>query len=101
MDDGNPPAEGAVPPSRFPLGKAHRGFRGRVDAIEVTAEIGGLRHRSLNAACWSLGLSRASMSRILREGPFGRDPIAVRVGGSTVALRRNVGMAIYVTDEKA
>jgi ferrous iron transport protein A len=32
----------------------------------------------------------------LHEGPLGGDPIAVRVDGTTVALRRQAAMAIVV-----
>jgi ferrous iron transport protein A len=36
--------------------------------------------------------------QILHEGPLGGDPIAVRVNGTTIALRRREAMAIMVGD---
>jgi ferrous iron transport protein A len=34
---------------------------------------------------------------VLHEGPLGRDPIAVRLNDSTIALRRREAMAVFVT----
>jgi ferrous iron transport protein A len=61
-----------------PLGRAQRRFCGQIHAIE-------------------LGFTEGASVEILHEGIFGRDPIAVRVNGATVALRRREAMAILVT----
>jgi ferrous iron transport protein A len=37
----------------------------------------------------------------LHSGPFGRDPLAVRVGRMTVAIRRVHARAVQVTSEAA
>ena len=37
----------------------------------------------------------------LHLGPFGRDPLAVRVGRMTVAIRRSHARAVKVTTEDA
>jgi ferrous iron transport protein A len=41
-----------------------------------------------------MGFIEGAEIEVLHEGPFGRDPIAVRVGTATVALRRRDAMAI-------
>ena len=41
-----------------------------------------------------LGFIEGAQVQILHEGLFGRDPIAVRINGATVALRRREAMAI-------
>ena len=43
-----------------------------------------------------LGFLEGAEVSILHEGLIGRDPIAVRVNGSTVALRRSEAMAIFI-----
>ena len=52
-----------------PLGLAQRGFCGFVEGAFI---------------------------EVLHEGPLGRDPIAVRVNDSTIALRRREAMSIFV-----
>ena len=42
-----------------------------------------------------LGAGHAHVE-VLHEGPLGRDPIAVRVNNTTIALRRREAMAILV-----
>jgi ferrous iron transport protein A len=44
-----------------------------------------------------LGFVEGVEIKILHEGPIGRDPIAVRINNTTVALRRREAMAILVT----
>jgi ferrous iron transport protein A len=81
-------------PSR--LGYARRGFRGRIHAIEVAFESGTLPAGELERRLIELGFTEGALIEILHEGFFGRDPIAVRVNDSTVALRRREAMAIQV-----
>jgi ferrous iron transport protein A len=42
------------------------------------------------------GIVEGASVQILHEGPIGRDPIAVRVNGTTIALRRREAMAVMV-----
>lgn len=44
-----------------------------------------------------LGFVEGATVEILHEGPLGRDPIAVRINDTTIALRRREAMAIIVT----
>ena len=72
----------------------------------------GVRARILAIDWSSLGESEASRLRHfgfdegvavepLHLGPFGRDPLAVRVGRMTVAIRRSHARAVRVTTEAA
>ena len=82
---------------RTPLGLAQRGFRGHIDAIEVTASDSGVSDVELERRLLELGFVEGATVEILHEGPVGRDPIAVRVNDCTIALRRREAMAILVT----
>lgn len=44
-----------------------------------------------------LGFVEGATVEILHEGPVGRDPIAVRVNNTTIALRRREAMTIFVS----
>lgn len=81
----------------MPLGLAQRGFRGRIHAIYVSEDGHGLPAAELESRLLELGFTEGAEVRILHEGPFGRDPIAVRVNDTTIALRRREAMAILVT----
>ena len=61
------------PANTASLGLARKGFRGRIHTIAEGAQV-----------------------EILHEGPLGRDPIAVRVNDTTIALRRREAMAVLV-----
>jgi ferrous iron transport protein A len=84
-------------PESTPLGVARRGFCGRLHAIEVSHETRGLTPAELETRLIELGFVEGAYIEVLHEGTFGRDPIAVRVDNSTVALRRREAMAILVT----
>ena len=68
------------------------GRRGRVVSIDWdsldTAEANRLRH---------FGFDDGVMVEPLHLGPLGRDPIAIRVGRMTVAIRRAHARAVRVT----
>ncbi len=70
---------------------AQLGRRGRVSAIDWallgTHEAARLRH---------FGFDPDVMVEPLHAGPFGRDPLAVKVGRMTVAIRRVHARAIRV-----
>ncbi len=90
-----PPNQAALPPA--PLGTARRGFCGRIDAIQVDGGAHGRQAPEIESRLIELGFVEGAEVRILHEGPIGRDPIAVRVNGTTIALRRREAMAILVT----
>lgn len=78
------------------LGQAARGFSGEVRAIAVTDSASSLSAPEMERRLIELGFVEGASVAILHEGLFGRDPIAVRVNGATVALRRREAMAIHV-----
>jgi ferrous iron transport protein A len=80
-----------------PLGAVARGFRGHIDAIHVAEGAHGLSAAELEQRLLELGFVEGAEIEVLHEGPLGRDPIAVRVNDSTIALRRREAMAILVS----
>jgi ferrous iron transport protein A len=78
------------------LGRSKRGYSGRVQAIEVNPDYADLPEGELERRLIELGFIEGARVEILHEGLFGRDPIAVRVDGNTIALRRREAMAILV-----
>ena len=80
-----------------PLGLAHRGFRGTIGAIAVTDDARGVPAAELERRLLELGFVEGAKVEVLHEGPLGRDPIAVRVNDTTIALRRREAMAILMT----
>jgi ferrous iron transport protein A len=82
---------------RTPLGLAQRGFRGEIDSIAVDADHAGVAAAEIERRLLELGFVEGATVEILHEGPVGRDPIAVRVNNTTIALRRREAMAILVT----
>ena len=80
-----------------PLGCVRPGFRGRIKAIQ-SANVASKRPvEDLESRLIELGFVEGASVEVLHEGLLGRDPIAVRVDGITVALRRREAMAIIVT----
>ena len=80
----------------FSLGQSKRGYRGRVQTIKVLPHHCDLPEGELERRLIELGFTEGADVEILHEGLFGRDPIAVRVNDSTVAIRRREAMAIIV-----
>lgn len=90
--------EGLIdPPS--PLSAARRGFAGVI--VEVTAgdQSGGLSGAEIERRLLEMGFVEGAPVRLLHEGVFGRDPIAVRLADRTVALRRREAKAVMVRAE--
>ena len=77
-----------------PLGLCRRGFRGTLVSVSPVATQGGFDPEELERRLLELGFIEGATVQILHEGPFGRDPIAIRVNDTTVALRRHEAMAI-------
>jgi ferrous iron transport protein A len=87
----------ALTASCIPLGQADRGFCGRIDAIVVGEDIHGEAAPEIESRLLELGFVEGVEIKVLHEGPIGRDPIAVRINDTTIALRRREAMAILVT----
>jgi ferrous iron transport protein A len=81
---------------RSPLGLAQRGFRGTIGAIVVT-DGHGVSAVEIERRLLELGFVEGARVEVLHEGPVGRDPIAVRVNNTTIALRRREAMAVLVS----
>jgi ferrous iron transport protein A len=79
------------------LGQANRGFCGRINAIHVREGAHGLAAPEIESRLLELGFVEGAEIKVLHEGPIGRDPIAVRINDTTIALRRREAMAILVT----
>lgn len=79
-----------------PLGTAQRGFRGQIGAIVVESDHHGVPAIEIERRLLELGFVEGASVEVLHEGPMRRDPIAVRVNNTTIALRRREAMAILV-----
>ena len=89
-------------PDRKPtlaLGDAPVGFRGRIHALSGNGTAVGLPNHELERRLLELGFVEGAEVELLHEGLFGRDPIAVRVAHTTIALRRREAMAVLVRAE--
>ena len=91
--DSIPSANGAP---GVPLGMVRRGFCGHIHAIRVDAGAHGLTADELERRLLELGFVEGAAVEVLHEGPVGRDPIAVRLNDTTIALRRREAMAVFV-----
>lgn len=90
MIDSSSPADTA------PLGLARKGFRGRIGTIAAADTASNTKAAELERRLLELGFVEGAQVEILHEGPLGRDPIAVRVNDTTIALRRREAMAVLV-----
>ena len=79
----------APPHIAQPLGQGRIGLRGVVQGLAVAGQDSDLERLLLE-----IGFVEGARVEVLHEGPFGRDPIAVRVDDMRVALRRREAMAI-------
>lgn len=83
----------ATPSSSFalPLDQLQVGSRARIHGVDWAAledsEACRLKH---------FGFDEGVVVEPLHQGPFGRDPLAVKVGRMTVAIRRTHAQAIRV-----
>ena len=67
-----------------------------IDRIAVEGLRFDLPAAEIERRLLELGFLEGARVSVLHEGLFGRDPIAVRVNGATVALRRSEAMAILI-----
>ncbi len=78
-------------PESLPLDEIKVGTRAKVSSIDwpslEPSEASRLRH---------FGFDEGVVVEPLHLGPFGRDPLAIRVGRMTVAIRRNHARAVRV-----
>lgn len=77
------------------LGTAAIGTRGIVSGIDAR-QADGTPAPELERILLEIGFIEGARIEILHEGPFGRDPIAVRVDDMRVALRRNEACAVII-----
>jgi ferrous iron transport protein A len=85
-------------PALLTLGGLDRGFRGRIVRVGG-ADLAGFDTASateLERRLLEIGFIEGAEVEILHEGLVGRDPIAIRVNETTVALRRREANAILV-----
>jgi ferrous iron transport protein A len=90
------PAE-IEPEALRPLASARRGDRGvivRVTGVSGAAE--SVAAEELERRLLEMGFVEGASIEVLHEGLFGRDPIAVRVDDTRVALRRREAGAVSV-----
>jgi ferrous iron transport protein A len=80
----------------IPLDQLKLGTRARIATIDWDSlgesEANRLKH---------FGFDEGVSIEPLHLGPFGKDPLAVRVGRMTVAIRRQQARAVKVTTEAA
>ncbi|HUA51538.1 MAG TPA: FeoA family protein [Candidatus Sulfotelmatobacter sp.] len=85
--------------SALRLGQAAKGFRGRIVRIGgagADAPETGISATELERRLLEIGFVEGAPVEIVHEGLLGRDPIAIRVNETTVALRRREANAILV-----
>ena len=79
------------------LGNAAKGFRGVICAVNASAcAPASLSAVELERRLMEMGFIEGSVVEIKHEGFWRRDPIAVRVNDTTIALRRRAANAIHV-----
>ncbi len=84
------PLPAATSARPFRLSEAGDGVALRVTGLDAGAVDGQA------ARLAELGFLPGEPARVLRRGPFGGDPLAVRVGASTFALRRAEAAGVLV-----
>ena len=75
----------------IPLGQLQVGQRGRIVSVGGTSDSLGWVQRLM-----ALGFLEGAVAELVHEAPFGGDPIAVRVRGTLLALRRVEANSIEV-----
>lgn len=85
------------------LGALPRGARGIITGIATGADV---RNSAINGAelerrLLEMGFVEGATFHILHEGPVGRDPIALRLDDTRIALRRRDAMALLVALDPA
>ncbi|MCK8785125.1 ferrous iron transport protein A [Roseomonas sp. NAR14] len=86
----------APPPALRTLAEAAVGFRGRIHAVRALAGNPAIEPEELERRLLELGFAEGETVEVLHQGLFGRDPIALRIAGTTIALRRREAAALLV-----
>jgi ferrous iron transport protein A len=89
-------AGGAEQTPASPLSAARMGFAGVIVEVRAADQAGGLTGVEIERRLLEMGFVEGALVRLVHEGFFGRDPIAVRLADRTVALRRREAGAILV-----
>ncbi len=71
-----------------PLSEFHSGVKGIIQKLEP---LDGLTKRLME-----MGFLEGETLELLHEGPIGKDPMAVRVRGGMIALRRSEASRVWV-----
>jgi ferrous iron transport protein A len=79
-----------------PLSNARKGFAGVIVEVRADDQVGGLTGVEIERRLLEMGFVEGASVRLVHEGFFGRDPIAVRLADRTVALRRREAGAVLV-----
>jgi len=81
-------------PSSEQLGNCKPGFSGTITGFSSDQETG---ESAAVEQLREMGFAEGLQVSILHQNPFGKDPIAVRVGAMTIALRRREAKLVQVT----
>jgi len=94
---------GTTDAAASPLSEGRVGFSGVIAEVRAGDQSGGLSGAEIERRLLEMGFVEGAPVRLLHEGLFGRDPIAVKLADRTVALRRREARAVMVraTDESA
>ena len=87
----------ATPAPVGKLGRCPRGWSGWVTGLAPTEGL-TIPWAEMERRLLEMGFVEGARVEILHEGPFGRDPLAVRVDDLTVALRRRDADVILVSE---
>jgi ferrous iron transport protein A len=79
-----------------PLSAARKGFAGVIVEVKAADQAGGLTGVEIERRLLEMGFVEGASVRLVHEGFFGRDPIAVKLADRTVALRRREAGAVLV-----
>lgn len=79
-----------------PLGQLTPGTRGQVIAIGQETGLDPDEARMVTERLWEIGFTEGADIEVIGESPFGRDPLAVRVDQTLVALRRREAQSVLV-----
>jgi len=73
------------------LGQLRAGQKGRIVAVGTSSDSADWVQRLM-----AMGFLEGSVAEVVHEAPFGGDPVAIRVRGTLLALRRQEANAIEV-----
>ena len=98
MKTPDPSSVPAVAPVEMPLAELRRGESGVVSGLNPAALGKSAEERdSMLSRLRDLGFIPGARCEVIARMWFGGDPVAVRVGGSTFALRRVEAAAVRIT----